>query len=264
MKALIFGQNSYRGLWSDSLPILEGQVTGQANRHSPSNLFGGVHGWLLEGTTSQFSFVSTNSISQGTQVPILWPHILELLESGFCHQSLKWSNHAKENAGVTCIIVGAKNINPYLADTNTLYINNRRKTLSHLPQVCFGSMANDGGNLFLSRAEYKELIALYSEAERLIRKTVGSKEFINGIERFCFWIEDKDKSLAFSIPTIASKVELVRKHREESDRVATQVLSKSPHTFGEVRHIEGCSIIIPSVLLKEEITFLLVFWIVIQ
>lgn len=99
----------------------------------------------IEGTTSQFSFVSTNSITQGTQVAILWPHILELLEIGFCHQSFKWSNHAKGNAGVTCIIVGvrngskktkfiytgnikreAENISPYLADTNTLYINSRR------------------------------------------------------------------------------------------------------------------------------------------
>ena len=108
-------------------------------------------------------------------------------------------------------------------------------------------MANDGGNLFLSKIEYEEINSLYPEANLLIRKVIGSKEFINGIERFCLWIEDENKYQAMSIPPVAKRIKAVRKHREKSERAATQLLAESPHRFGEVRHLEGSSIVFPKV-----------------
>ncbi|MCP4266832.1 MAG: hypothetical protein GY777_14890 [Candidatus Brocadiaceae bacterium] len=138
-------------------------------------------------------------------------------------------------------------VRPSIVSTDTFYINNRRTLLSNLPPICFGSMANDGGNLFVSKVEYEEIVSSYPEAKSLIRKSAGSKEFINGIERLCLWVEEKNKHLAMSIPPVAKKIALVRKHREASDRPATQLLSEFPYRFGEVRHIEGGSIIFPKV-----------------
>jgi len=218
----------------------------------------------IEKSLSQYAFVSTNSICQGTQVAILWPHILKDSEIGFAYQSFKWTNNAKSNAGVTCIIVGVrkitngskflykdcvkrevKNITPYLSTGDTFYICNRRKSLSDIPSICFGSMANDGGNLLLSKPEYEEIISIGQEIRKLIKKTVGSKEFINGIERWCLWIEEQDKPLAMSIPSIAKRIEKVFLHRKSSNRPATNALSKYPYRFGEIRHIDGESIIVP-------------------
>ncbi len=215
---------------------------------------------------AQFAFVSTNSICQGTQVAILWPEILNKLELGFAHQSFSWANNAKGNAGVTCIIVGVrnfsseikliykdniertvKNISPYLASTKTYFINNRRTTLSNIVPISFGSMANDTGGLLLDVTEYKKLISSSPESELLIKKCAGSREFINGIDRYCLWIEDKDVSQAMSIPPIKKRIEKVRIFRENSSRAATQLLAKKPYRFGEVRHQEGISIIIPKV-----------------
>lgn len=228
--------------------------------------------WFLKASeyiiksTAQFAFVSTNSISQGAQVAIIYPPILDSLEIGFAHQSFKWTNNAKGNAGVTCVIIGIRNkskiskfiykdsikkevnnISPYLSPTDTFYINERRTPLSNIPSICFGSMANDGGHLFFDKFDYEDITSSYPEAKFLVRKIVGSKEFINGIDRFCIWIDEKNIDFARSIPLILKKLELVRNHRTASDRKATQKLAEFPHRFGEVRHVEGKSIILPKV-----------------
>ncbi len=53
------------------------------------------------------AFVSTNSICQGQQVPILWPLIFKTgHEIAFAHTSFKWANLASHNAGVIVAIIG--------------------------------------------------------------------------------------------------------------------------------------------------------------
>ena len=221
--------------------------------------------YILDSIT-QFAFVSTNSINQGTQVAILWPEILDKLEISFAHKSFIWTNNAKGNAGVTCIIVGVrnfsskikfiykdnteekvKNISPYLTSTKTYFINSRRTALSDIVPICFGSMANDTGGLLFNITEYNKLIYSYPESKKLLKKCVGSKEFINGIERYCLWIEDKNITQAISIQPIKERVEKVQIFRKNSNRLATQLLADSPYRFGETRHQKGNSIIIPRV-----------------
>ena len=219
----------------------------------------------IKDVNAQLAFVTTNSICQGEQVSLLWSEILsENLEINFAYQSFKWTNNAKGNAGVTVAIVGLSNysnkkkliftnnltqttdkINAYLVKGETTYINKRNKSLSNFPDICFGSMPNDGGNLLLSKAERDALILLNSNTIKFIKKFIGSLEFIRGIEKYCLWIEDKDE--AMSITSIAQRVEATKLSREKSKRVATQKLAKTPHQFGEIRYQSKPAIIVPCV-----------------
>ena len=221
----------------------------------------------IEGVNAKFAYVSTNSICQGEQVALLWPHLIsDKIEIGFAYHSFKWTNNAKGNAGVTVIIVGlrnvsnepkylfdgnlrkqAKNINPYLFDFTNIIITGRSKSISKFPEISFGNMANDDGNLLLSSKEKKDLIAIEPEAEKYIKKLVGALEFIRGIDKYCLWIEDKDVEHAMSLPKVAERINRTKNSRLNSKRESTQELSTIPHKFAEIRYLPTDSIIVPSV-----------------
>src|SRR5690554_4370625 len=221
----------------------------------------------IEGINAKIGLVSTNSVCQGEQVSLLWPEILnDKIEIDFAYQSFKWTNNAKSNAGVTVIIVGlrntsnkpkwlftesiakeVKNINAYLLDSDNIYITPKTKSISNLPEMNFGNMANDGGNLILSKDEKQEIVDRTPQATSLIKKLMGSQEFIRGEDRYCLWITESTKQLAFSILEIKNRIDACELSRKKSKRLATNKLAKIPYRFGEVRHIDSESIIIPSV-----------------
>lgn len=221
----------------------------------------------IQNTNFKSALVSTNSICQGEQVGILWPHILDKnLEIDFAYQSFKWKNNAKDNAGVTVIIVGLRNIsnkpkylyyenikheinniNAYLVNADNIIVQKRSKPLSKLKTMCFGSMPNDGGNLLLTEDEKNKLLENYPETQNLIKYFSGSQEFINGQNKYCLWITDENKDLAFAHPIIKDKIEKCQNHREKSDREATKKLSSIPHKFAEIRFKNSDSIIVPRV-----------------
>ncbi len=217
--------------------------------------------WFFQASTyissieSKYSFVTTNSICQGGQVSMLWPNIFNLnLEIGFAYQSFKWTNNAKGNAGVTCTIIGVrnisnkkkviyssgiandeKNINAYLTAGNNVMVSRRSKPLSSFPKMDLGNMPIDGGNLILSTTEKEDLIASYPESEILIKKLYGSSEFIRGTIRWCLWIENENKKIAQSIPEIKKRIEAVREKRIESKDKGTNKLASRPHQFREMK-----------------------------
>lgn len=219
----------------------------------------------IEGFNSKVAFVTTNSITQGEQVALLWPHLIsDKIEINFAYQSFKWTNNAKGNAGVTVIILSlrntspepkylfegnfrkvAKNINPYLLDAANAIITGRSKPLSKFPEMNFGSMANDKGNLILDENEKQKLISQFPKAKPFIKKLMGGEEFIKGISRFCIWIDENKLKEAKSIKPISDSIENVKKLRENSNRAATKKLAKVSFRFGEVRHKETDSIIVP-------------------
>jgi hypothetical protein len=220
----------------------------------------------IRGANARFAFVTTNSITQGSQVALIWPHILVSLEIGFAFPSFKWSNNARGNAGVTCVIIGVrnvsshpkrlfgegrtqlvKNISPYLIASKTVYVHGRKTPLSKLSPIVFGSMANDGGHLLLDESEYVALLSKQPKIKQLVRRCLGSREFINGISRYCLWIEPDQREFASSIPEITQRVKAVEEHRNNSNREATQALANEAYRFAEIRHRSGASIIIPSV-----------------
>jgi hypothetical protein len=219
----------------------------------------------IQKSKSKFAFVTTNSISQGEQVLILWPYILDCgLTIFFSHPSFKWTNNAKSNAGVTVSIIGiandyeemkyiflnglthsVKNINPYLVSGKNVFIQKRMKPLSNLPDMCFGSMANDGGNLLLSVDEKELIIQEYPDSEQFIKKLIGSQELIKGIERYCLWINNYNLDKALENPLIKDRILATQKMRAKSKRKATKQLAETPYQFGEIRYKETDAIIIP-------------------
>lgn len=220
----------------------------------------------IAGFNAKAAFVSTNSICQGEQVALIWFHVLsEQIEIDFAHQSFKWTNNAKGNAGVTVIIVGlrnisdkpkyifnnkiqslAKNINPYLLDTSNVLILGRTKPLSTFPEMSFGSMPNDGGNLLLSEEEKSILVKQNSNTLKYIKRFSGGAEFVRGTTKYCLWIKNSDLKEAFQIPSIKEKIDNVEIVRLNSQRDATRKLSDVSHQFGEIRHQDTDSIIIPA------------------
>ena len=207
---------------------------------------------------SSFALVATSSITQGRQVPALWPYILESKSILFAHRPFKWRNNAAANAAVDCVIVGVgtlrngqsprlyegntfgscQQINGYLVNGPLLYVRQRGAPMFDLPQMIYGSMANDGGALILSEAEKAELIEASPEAKSFIRPLVGTTELIESSKRYCLWISDGDASAAWKIPGIAKRLKACKTHRLESDNPETRDRADIPHKFW---HIGGIS-----------------------
>lgn len=222
---------------------------------------------FIKRTSSRFSFVTTNSISQGEQVSILWPCILKAgVSIFFAHPSFKWSNNAKQNAGVIVAIIGlsgtmtksktiyidglkneVKNINPYLVEGSNIFINRRMSPLSVLPQMDFGNMANDGGSLLLSTDEKDQLINSDQRSGKFIKKLVGALEFIRGVDKYCLWIEDSELNEALKVSEIQKRISQTRVNRLKSKRPTTNKLATIPHKFAEIRHKKTSSVLVPSV-----------------
>ncbi|MEI6847428.1 MAG: DNA methyltransferase [Chlorobiaceae bacterium] len=229
---------------------------------------------FIENTHVKAAFVSTNSITQGEQVALLWKFLFSKgITIDFAHRTFKWSNEARGKAQVFCVIIGfscnrqneakrlfdyetpqsephevrAKNINPYLIDAPDLVISSRSRPLCDVPQIVFGNMPNDGGHLLFSDKEKNEFLIKEPKSARFFRKFVGSQEFINGEKRWCLWLKDVSPSDWRSLPEIVSKVEHVKKYRLESSRETTQKLSEVSYLFGEIRHPETDYLIIPLV-----------------
>lgn len=210
------------------------------------------------------AFVSTNSIVQGVQVATLWPLLFKKnLEIFFCHTSFKWSNNAKRQAGVTCVIIGlakpsgnqkyifdnvnkvkARNINAYLTDGDNIFVEQRRKSLSKLPPINYGSFALDDGNYTLTKDEANGILESDFGSSRYIREFIGSKELIQGNSRYCIWIEDDEYK---SNLEISKRVDLVQKWRSESDRLATVKLAETPEVFAEIRQPKTTYLAFPTI-----------------
>ncbi|MBY5355754.1 class I SAM-dependent DNA methyltransferase [Rhizobium leguminosarum] len=213
-----------------------------------------------------FAFVSTNSICQGVQVPLIWPRIFRNGQSiYFAHDNFVWGNNAARNAQVTCIIVGVtgsqeskkyiysgltrkqvENINPYLAAAETVIVERCSDPISHVGIMFGGNIPRDRGNLLLSARDMQELIQTYPDATRLIKPILGSNEFINGLQRYCLWISDEDAELAYSIPPIAKRLDNIRNYRLNGSERGRAGLD-TPYKFERTIIGKDQTIIVPSV-----------------
>ncbi|MDO3424276.1 N-6 DNA methylase [Chryseobacterium sp. APV1] len=228
--------------------------------------------WFYKGSkyidsfNAQLAFVSTNSISQGQQIALLWDKILRNnIEISFAHTSFKWTNNAIGNAGVTVIIVGlrniinkqkyifsdgvskpAKNINAYLLDASNIIIPERMTSISGFKRMNFGNMPNDGGGLIFSEEEKNDLISEFPLSEKFVRRLVGSTEFINGINRYCLWIEDEELEEALNYEFFKNRIEISRTHRVNSKDTGTNKLAARAHQFRDRKTAVNDAIIVPS------------------
>lgn len=236
-----------------------------------------VAGWFMKATDygnhtpTVASFVSTNSICQGMQVPTLWPLIFKTgHEIAYAHTSFKWANLASYNAGVTVAIVAiAKNyrqlrklysleengrslqkevahINAYLVGGNNVIVDKQPKPISQVSEMTFGNTPIDGGHLLLTRDEAQALMLTQQQYSRFVRRIYGSAEFIRGIERHCLWIEDDHLNEALSIPVIHDRINNVRALRLKGGKTANDIATRS-HQFQRTNIGKHSTIVVPRV-----------------
>nr|MCK7671371.1 hypothetical protein [Bradyrhizobium sp. 2S1] len=234
-------------------------------------------GWLWKASDfirrgGAFAFVSTNSICQGVQVPLIWPSIFQSgQEIIFAHKDFYWANNASNNANVICVIVGvssephgekfiyfdnqrklAKSINAYLTDGPNIIVEKHATPISGLPEMVAGNIPRDKGHFMLSLEDRDAIVAKYPEAAQLFRKIVGSFELINGVERTCLWIDDGQAALASSIPMIAQRLEAIRKYRETgSERGKLGI--ETPYKFERTITGKASQIVIPRVFSERRL-----------
>ena len=219
----------------------------------------------IQNTKAKYAFVTTNSITQGEQVALLWPLVLSKgQEIDFAHQSFKWTNNAKGNAGVAVVIIGVrnidgtdkflynqnlkqsvKNISPYLANTSNVYVIPRNKTLSKLSPMIKGSSPGDNGNLLLDQEEKDKIISKNPITAKFIKRYIGASEFIKGTNRYCIHITEDNVKEAYKIKEFAERFEKVEIFRLNSKKLATKKKAETPHFFDEDKHQEGEFILVP-------------------
>ncbi len=208
-------------------------------------------------TDCSSAFVSTNSINQGQQVPVLWPLVFgSQHQIIFAHTAFKWANLASHNAGVIVVVIGisnqsrrdkmlftladsgevivrtSSNINAYLIPAPNVFVNAQPRPISSIAEMLLGNFAKDGGNLI---CDFSDLAKLDPKARHFLRPMFGGAEFIKGMSRYCFWIEDTDLAEAMKSAELRERFEKVRENRLESPKQATVQWSSQPHRFVEIR-----------------------------
>ena len=228
-----------------------------------------VAGWFMKAadysmhTNASSAFVTTNSICQGEQVPVLWPLIYDTgHEIVFAYTSFKWTNLASHNAGVTVAIIGicqnpkisrylfsvdrfsktvsrvVPNINAYLVSGPSIIISKVNRSPIDRAHMVWGNKPTDDGNFFLNIDEKAKLLSQYPMTNKFIRPYYGSAEFIRGLQRFCLWIEDTNAHEAISLPPIKQRIDNIRNFRASSKAAETRPAANFPHRF---RQIQGVS-----------------------
>lgn len=226
----------------------------------------------IAGTAIRVAFVSTNSITQGEQVPALWPRLLDRgVSIGFAHRTFEWTSEARGAAHVHVVIIGfcvgawpgdkhiyeyvtvrgeplvttAAQINPYLLDAPVVFVTERRHSLSDVPAVSFGSMPNDGGHLLLDDEEAEELRQADPIAGRYVREMASARQLLHGERRWCLWLVNAPASDIRGSAELRRRVEAVRAYREASTRPTTRRMAQTPQLFAEIRQPEVDYLCVP-------------------
>ncbi len=257
---------------------------GSVQKTEIENIFGDIKdvqdldyvcGWykkaalLIQNTKTECAFVSTNSICQGSQVPVLWNVLLNELhiKINFAYQTFKWANETadkKQMAAVHCVIVGfsmsdrtekllfssdgrktaVKNISPYLVEGSNSFVVARKETLCNVPKMNFGNQPRDGGNFVISEAEREEILKKEPALEKYLHPYIGSEEFINNKKRWCLWLKNASPSEIKKSKILYEKVEAVRNFRLSSTAKTTNGYAKVPAQFAQITQPDGADFLI--------------------
>ncbi len=262
-------------------PFVGARLMNESQKEDINNIFKGTKGagnldyvscWYrkttdyIDNTKIEVAFVSTNSITQGEQVAILWKDILEKgVNINFAYRTFRWDSEASLKAHVHCVIIGfsflkrsekylyendkvkrVTNINPYLIDAPNVYILGQKKPICNKAKMDFGSMPNDGGYLSDYDDEKKEMILLqYPEAEKMFKPFIGATEFLHNKRRWCLWLKDISPTEIKNVNPVYEAVQNVQKMRANSNREATRKLAEFSTLFGEIRQPSTNYLVIP-------------------
>lgn len=235
-----------------------------------------VSGWYLksakyiQGTKIKAALVSTNSIVQGEQTSILWGQMLKKygIKIHFAHRTFRWSNEAKGNAAVYCVIVGfanydtnnksifeyedikgeahelkVKNINHYLVDAKEVFIDKRTKPLCNVPNILKGNYYAKSEGLIVEEEDLDFLITNEPNAKKYIKYLIGADEFINNKKRYCLWLVGCPPDELRKMPLVMERINRVKIDRLSSRDKAMQKLALTPTLFRETNNPEKCLVI---------------------
>ena len=216
---------------------------------------------ILQGKHTQTGFVSTNSISQGAQVPILWNILLNQyhIHINYAYQTFKWSSESSEKAAVHCVIIGfgydkakekklftsdgqslkVTNISPYLLEGDNTFVVSRKTPLCDVPTMNFGNQPRDGGNFVLTDEERDELLKKEPDIAKWIRPYIGAEEFIKQKSRWCLWLKNASPSDIKQSKILYERVNSVRQFRLSSSAKTTIGYANVPNSFAQVTQPEG-------------------------
>lgn len=234
-------------------------------------------GFYIRNTPIRVGFVSTNSISQGEQVGILWNELFRRgIRIHFAHRTFAWESEARGKAHVHVVIIGfgygeskdkrlyeyengsvtvshPRNIGPYLVEGPNTAIVNRERPLCDVPEIGIGNKPIDGGNYLFTEEEKTDFLRVEPQAAPFFRPWIGSDEFINGYTRWCLWLGDCEPAQLRNMPESRKRVQAVKKYRLASKSAPTRKLAETPTRF----HVENMpprpSLVIPKVSSERRI-----------
>ena len=236
-----------------------------------------VAGWyykaaqMIDSTNARVALVSTNSITQGEQVTAVWKNLIEQygVQIDFAHRTFRWDSEASLKAHVHCVIVGFSNsysnsqrdklifdngkcnivgnINPYLIDAPNVFIDNRKKPISNVPEMIKGSSPVDGGNLIVEAEDYEAFIQQEPLAIKYIHRFVGAREFLHDLPRYCLWLQGVSPKDINAMPLVRERIAKTREFRLSSSKAATRKFADMPTRFMEMRQPGSDYIIVPRV-----------------
>ena len=269
-------------------PFIGSKLMTEEQRNDIKLLFNGVDGagildyvcgWYnlaakyIQGKQTRVAFVSTNSITQGEQISVIWNELLNSykIKIHFAHQTFKWSNEARGIAAVYCVIIGfgneeanekkifqyenikgeaheiiVSNINPYLVDGKNIIIGKKQNPICDVPKMSFGNMPLDGGHLLFSDEEMKSFVKNEPRAIDFIKPLISAREFLNGDKRWCLWLVDAKPNELQEMPLVLERIKQVKKFREDSVAPSTQKFAATPSLFRDRNNPES-TIVIPRV-----------------
>ncbi len=226
----------------------------------------------MQGSSVRTAFVSTNSITQGEQVGVLWGELLNKyhIKIHFAHRTFKWSNEARGMAAVHCVIIGfapfdvidkqiwdyeksdsaahelnAHNINPYLVDAPDVFLVNRSSPICAVPEMRYGSMPRDDGNLILTAEERQELLTETPEMASFVKLFLGAHELMQDGERYCLWLVGASPSLLNRSAIIRDRLKRVREFRLASKAASTRKFAETPSLFCQIAQPDGKYVLVP-------------------
>ena len=229
----------------------------------------------MKNTTIKAALVSTNSITQGEQVAIMWKPLMEMgVKIDFAYRTFRWDSESNTKAHVHCVIVGfschrdsevsrnstgkrifnpdgtvvlAQNINGYLLDNPDIFIESRSKPLCAVPEIGIGNKPIDGGNYLFTEDEMKAFVRKEPLSEKYFKKWLGADEFINGYYRYCLWLGDCSPAELLKMPECLKRVQAVRELRLASKSEGTRKLAEKPTRFHVENMPKGNYIVVPKV-----------------
>ncbi|CAM3729135.1 class I SAM-dependent DNA methyltransferase [Aquirufa aurantiipilula] len=237
-----------------------------------------VAGWylkaaqLIQNTKTKVAFVSTNSITQGEQVGILWNLLFNhyKIKIHFAHRTFNWSNEAKANAAVHVVIIGfanydttnksifeyedikgeaheikVKNINPYLVEGKDFAVLSRTKPICNVPEMLYGNKIVDGGFYLFTETEKLEFLKKEPNAEKFFKPILSGDEFINGRNRWVLYLANAEPQEIRNLPLVKERVESVVRYREASTKIQTRQTSLTPQLFAEPRQPDSDFLLFP-------------------